>query len=117
MPSATSCLGWSEACAAWRLPAVLYPARLVMSELAANGVEHSGGPIGVVVARRGPALHLVVADRDPRLPHVIELAEAPPTRLWETRGQGLRTVRAAAAAWGALPTAEGKLVWATVRPR
>lgn len=107
----------TEACAAWRLPGVLYAARLVMSELAANAVEHGGSPIVVAVARRGDGLHLVVADGDPRLPRLVEPADHPPGRLWETRGQGLRTVRAAAAAWGALPTADGKLVWATVRPR
>ena len=108
----------TEACAAWRLPGVLHPARLVMSELAANAVEHAGGSAVVVaVERRGDGLHLVVADRDPRLPRLIEWPVTPPGRIWESRGQGLRTVRAASAAWGALPTADGKLVWATVRPR
>jgi hypothetical protein len=107
----------TEACASWHLPDVLYPARRVMSELAVNAVQHAGGGVVFLVERRGDALHLVVADRDPRPPHLIEWPATPPGQLWDTRGQGLRTVRANAAAWGFLPTADGKLVWATVRPR
>ena len=107
----------TEACAAWRLSGVLYPGRLVMSELAGNAVEHARTPIVAVVTRRGTGLHLIVNDRDPRMPHLIESPTEPPGGMWDVRGQGLRNVRAAAAAWGALPTAEGKMVWATVRPR
>ncbi len=108
----------TEACAAWRLSGVLYPARLVMSELSANAVEHAGGSsIVVAVERRGDGLHLAVADSDPRPPRLREWPTTPPGSRWESRGQGLRTVRGAAAAWGVLPTADGKLVWASVRPR
>ncbi|MEV4343764.1 ATP-binding protein [Actinoplanes sp. NPDC049596] len=107
----------TDACAAWRVPGgVLYPARLVMSELAGNAVEHARTPIVVVVLRRDDGLHLVVNDRDPRLPTLLPIPKEPPGDLWNTRGQGLRTVQAASAAWGALPTAEGKMVWATVFP-
>lgn len=107
----------TEACAAWRLPDVLHPGRLVMSELAGNAVEHARTPVTVVVTRRDSGLHLAVCDRDPTLPRLIAPPTAPPGNLWETRGQGLRTVRAAAASWGAMPTADGKIVWATVQPR
>ncbi len=107
----------TEACAAWGLSKVLYPARLVMSELAGNAIEHARTPISVVVARRDPGLQLMVIDRDPRLPWLLDPPKEPPGSLWDVRGQGLRTVQAAAAAWGALPTGEGKMVWATVRPR
>ncbi|MFF5077139.1 ATP-binding protein [Actinoplanes sp. NPDC000266] len=107
----------TEACAAWHLPpGVLYPARLVMSELAGNAVEHARTPIVVVVLRRDEGVHLVVNDRDPRLPTLLPIPKEPPGDLWNARGQGLRTVQAASAAWGALPTAEGKMVWATVFP-
>ncbi|MET0424604.1 MAG: ATP-binding protein, partial [Actinoplanes sp.] len=107
----------TDACAAWGRSDVLHLARLVMSELAGNAVQHARTPIVAVVARRGDGLHLAVCDRDPRLPRLIEAPTDPPGRLWDTPGQGLRTVRAAAAAWGVLPTADGKIVWATVRPR
>jgi hypothetical protein len=107
----------TDACGAWRLPEVLYPARLVMSELSSNAVEHARTPIAVIVTRRGTALHLMVCDGDPRMPVMIDQTDEPPSSLWDTRGQGLRIVQAASAAWGALPTREGKMVWATVRPR
>lgn len=106
----------SEACSAWGLSAVLYPARLVMSELAANAIEHAATPFHAVVMRRGNGLQLMVADGNPRLPHLVEPPQDPPGNLWDLRGQGLRTVQAASAGWGALPTRDGKLVWATVRP-
>ncbi|WP_250002823.1 ATP-binding protein [Actinoplanes sp. M2I2] len=106
----------TDACGAWTLSEVLYPARLVMSELAGNAIEHARTPIAVAVLRRGAGVHLTVCDGDPRLPQPIDQTK-PPGNLWEARGQGLRTVQAASAAWGALPTREGKMVWATVRPR
>ncbi|MCO8271073.1 ATP-binding protein [Actinoplanes sp. TRM 88003] len=106
----------TDACSAWGLPEVLYPARLVMSELAGNAVEHARTPIAVIVVRRGVGLHLMVCDGDPRLPRVIDQTKEPPGSLWDLRGQGLRIVRTAAAAWGALPTRDGKMVWATIHP-
>ncbi|MGK5682048.1 ATP-binding protein [Actinoplanes sp. URMC 104] len=106
----------TEACGAWGLPEVLYPARLVMSELAANAVEHARTAFTALVLRRGAGVHLIVSDREPRMPRLVEAPHDPPGNLWDVRGQGLRTVQAAAAGWGALPTRDGKMVWATVRP-
>jgi hypothetical protein len=34
----------------------------------------------------------------------------------DDRGHGLRVVTALTVAWGSLPTATGKLVWATLMP-
>ncbi|WP_250038055.1 ATP-binding protein [Paractinoplanes maris] len=107
----------TDACGAWNLPEVLYRGRLVMSELAGNAVEHARTPITAIVVRRGAGLHLTVCDGDPCLPRMIDQTREPPGSLWDVRGQGLRTVQAASAAWGALPTREGKMVWATIRPR
>ncbi len=45
-----------------------------------------------------------------------ELAGDPARQPLGPPGQGLRTVRAAAAAGSMLPTADGKLAWASVRP-
>src|SRR5690242_16318770 len=39
----------TDACGAWGLPEVLHRARLVMSELATNAVEHARTPIAVIV--------------------------------------------------------------------
>ena len=107
----------TDACAAWDLTEVVHPGRLVMSELATNAVQHARTPLEVMVVRRSGALHLIVNDRDARMPHIVDRPQELPAGLWDLRGQGLRTVRAASAAWGALPTVEGKMVWATIRPR
>lgn len=106
----------TDACCAWGLHDVLHLARLVMSELAGNAIEHARTRISVAVVRRGDGVHLTVTDGDPRMPQLLEQTEKPSGSLWEARGMGLRTVQAASTAWGALPTQEGKVVWATVRP-
>lgn len=105
----------TETCAAWQLPRILYRGHLVISELVANAVVHARSPISVVVTRRGPGLHLAVCDRDPRLPRIIEERPDHLRRPGETSGRGLRIVAGAASAWGALPTRDGKVVWATIR--
>ncbi|MEV4639373.1 ATP-binding protein [Actinoplanes sp. NPDC049548] len=104
-------------CQDWKLPALLHPARAVISELVTNAVEHARTQIDVAVSRRGAALHLAVRDRDPMLPRILDL---PPVRTGhplDERGRGLRVVHADSTAWGAMPTAGGKVVWATVRDR
>jgi anti-sigma regulatory factor (Ser/Thr protein kinase) len=104
-----------EACRSWHLPRLLYPGRLVMSELVTNAVEHAASSITVVVSRRGTGLHISVSDHNPALPRLLDLT--PPRRgePLDERGRGLRTVHATATAWGTMPTATGKIVWATVR--
>ena len=104
-----------QACSAWNLPRLAYPAQLVVSELVSNAVRHTGTGVSVLVTRRGPGLHLAVADGDPRLPR---LGDPAPQRHGPTLtegGRGLQLVHAASAAWGAMPTESGKVVWATVR--
>jgi anti-sigma regulatory factor (Ser/Thr protein kinase) len=105
-----------DACRAWRLPDLLHPGRLVMSELVTNAVEHARSTIRVELSRRVSGLRIAVSDASPVLPHLIDLA--PPRRglPLDERGRGLRTVQAVATAWGAMPTANGKVVWATLRP-
>jgi hypothetical protein len=96
----------AQACDAWSLPQVR-DAWLVMSELVANAVEHARTEFVITVSTRGDSgLHLAVRDGATGLPY-----------LRETKGRGLWRVHAAAAAWGAMPTRGGKVVWATVAPR
>ncbi|WP_122981307.1 ATP-binding protein [Actinoplanes teichomyceticus] len=104
----------SDACLAWGLAHLAHPGRLVISELVTNAVRHAGTPIRVVVTRRGPGLHLSVGDGSPRMPRVLPQARRRGEPLDE-HGRGLHTVRETAELWGAVPTAEGKVVWATVR--
>jgi hypothetical protein len=105
------------ACHEWRMPALLHPGRAVMSELVSNAVEHARTDMAVAVSRRGDLLHLSVWDQDPTLPRIRALAPIRDGEPLDERGQGLRVVHADSVAWGAIPTAGGKLVWATVRDR
>lgn len=102
------------ACRAWDLPHLLHPARLVMSELVTNAVEHAGSEITIVVSYRDGGLHLAVCDAEPRLPRLLDLPRPRPGEPLDERGRGLRTVRATATTWAATPTPTGKTVWATL---
>ena len=97
----------TDACAAWQLPRLRAPARLIAAELVGNAVEHAGTAVVVTVSLRGDGIHLAVSDEDPRLP--------PDYAPSDGGGTGLRAVHAAATVWGAMPTTVGKVVWAVVR--
>ncbi|GAA2385645.1 ATP-binding protein [Dactylosporangium salmoneum] len=99
---------------AWELGATLHPARMIVSELVDNAVEHAGTPLTVTVSRRGSLLHLAVEDGVATPPRVIDGPGRSGAPL-ELRGNGLRIVASAAVAWGTTPTAGGKVVWATLR--
>lgn len=105
------------ACQAWNLGAFLHPGRAVLSELVTNAVEHAQTEIEVSLSRRGHALHLAVRDHDPTPPRIIDPRPVDPELPLNERGHGLRVVHADSVAWGAIPTTDGKLVWATVRNR
>jgi anti-sigma regulatory factor (Ser/Thr protein kinase) len=104
-----------DACLAWAVPELLHPARLVMSELVTNAVEHARTTVTVGVSRRGAGIHLTVADGLATLPRLREPARPRRDQPLDDRGRGLRVVTATATAWGALPTRTGKVVWATLR--
>jgi serine/threonine-protein kinase RsbW len=89
-------------------------AELLLSELIANAVRHSGAPrgrdIGVRFARYGRTLRVEVADAGERLP-VPRTAAAD-----DEGGRGLALVGALAERWGHCPRRHGigKAVWAEV---
>ncbi|MFF0379464.1 ATP-binding protein [Actinoplanes missouriensis] len=103
------------ACSGWQLAHLGDRARLIISELVLNAVEHAGTAVTVILSRRGDGLHIAVRDDNPCLPQLRDdppnLRDTPPFR----RGTGLHVVHAAATAWGAMPTTHGKVVWATLR--
>ncbi|KUL23555.1 ATP-binding protein [Actinoplanes awajinensis] len=111
------------ACEEWGITASLSRARLVVSELVGNAIEHAGTLIDLVVTRLGPrqrglvrgprGLRVAVYDRDPRLPHLLT-PDMSYLELGQERGYGLRIIDAAARRWGALPTPTGKVVWAVL---
>lgn len=98
-----------RACQDWDLMRLLHPARLIVSELTANAVQHARTDLVVTVSRRGAGLHLSVSDRDPRPPRLD-----PPDNPHSGEGRGLYLVHKCAAAWGSMPTFTGKVVWATL---
>lgn len=103
----------TDACAAWNLPELVHPGRIVISELVVNAAQHARTLITVLVSRRAAGLHMVVGDGDPRMPRLLEPRPASAGSLYPASGQGLRVVDAAAT-WGSLPSGDGKVVWATL---
>jgi hypothetical protein len=104
-------------CRTWRVPHLLNPARLVMSDLVVNAIEHAGTRMLVSVAQRGSGLHLAVRDGSATMPRIVNQSWTVAAAL-DQRGQGLRVVDRIARAWGALPVHDGagKVVWASIRP-
>jgi anti-sigma regulatory factor (Ser/Thr protein kinase) len=98
-----------EACRTWRLPHFLFSARLIVTELVANSVQHAGSDIGVTVSRRAERLHLIVTDNDHRVP------ERPAQPHGKSAVSGLYLVHALASRWGTISTSDGKMIWATPR--
>ncbi|GIF23554.1 anti-sigma regulatory factor (Ser/Thr protein kinase) [Actinoplanes tereljensis] len=105
----------TQACHAWQLPQLLPDSALIMSEFAANAVEHARTDFIATVRRSGTGLHVAVRDGAARFPQPSRppLSHPQPSSPLE-RGRGLRLVHAVADAWGAMPTRGGKVVWATV---
>ncbi|HWS31140.1 MAG TPA: ATP-binding protein [Actinoplanes sp.] len=102
------------ACHTWQLHDLRQDAALVMSELAANAVEHAGTDFVLTVLRRGRDLHLAVRDGDTRYPRLVEPTREGSRFPIAEGGRGLILVHAVAARWGAIPAHGGKVVWATV---
>ncbi|WP_250031420.1 ATP-binding protein [Paractinoplanes maris] len=101
-----------QACRDWGLPHLLHDASLTASELAANAVEHAGSDFVVTLSRQADRLHVAVQDGARAFPRLHRPAAAGPAAT--PRGRGLLLVDAVAAAWGAMPTRGGKVVWATL---
>lgn len=86
-------------------------ARLLVTELVANALQHGSGEVVLVVAREGRAVRVEVLDGNPAMP--------APTRQRSLaeRGWGLQLVEGLANSWGALPREDGqpgKRVWFTL---
>ena len=80
-------------------------AGLVTSELASNAARHAATPFEVVVDLGGGHVRIEVRDGSAKSPHQ-DVSPGGPT------GRGLVVVDHLASAWGADPTARGKVVWA-----
>ncbi len=83
-----------------------YTATLLVSELVANAVLHTGeSPIEVLVRVTGERARVEVHDGSPVLPMRKNYSTMSGT------GRGLMLVEQMAAEWGAEPTTTGKMVW------
>ena len=82
-----------------------YTATLLVSELVANAVLHSGTPLEVVVQCGDDRVRVEVHDGNPQLPVRKHYSNMSGT------GRGLMLVERIAAGWGSERTAGGKVVW------
>ena len=83
-----------------------YTATLLVSELVANAVLHTGDtPIEVVVRPTAERVRIEVHDGSPVLPVRKNYSNMSGT------GRGLVLVERMAVQWGAEPTTNGKMVW------
>lgn len=80
-------------------------AELLVGELVANAVLHTGAPARLLVTYDG-AVRVEVTDASARPPVLL------PAGLDDTAGRGLRLVDALASGWGWQPGEDGKTVWA-----
>lgn len=87
------------------LDSASYAATLLVSELVANAVLHTGTPLEVVVETGADRVRVEVHDGNPQMPARKHYSNLSGT------GRGLLLVEEMATAWGASPTATGKVVW------
>lgn len=83
---------------------------LVLTELATNATLHARTPYTVSLRLAPTHLVVEVVDASPRLPQARHYAVDAAT------GRGITLLKSFSATWGAMPTPEGKMVWAHVRP-
>lgn len=88
--------------------ALTYVASLLVSELVANAVLHTGTAITVVVRLDDDTARIEVHDGSHQLPMRKHYSSMSGT------GRGLMMVDRLASSWGAEPTADGKVVWAEI---
>ncbi|WP_257581736.1 PAS domain S-box protein [Streptomyces sp. TLI_146] len=100
---------FTKALASWDCHEQADDARLLLSELLTNAVQHAQGPLSLRACRTATELTVEVSDASPHLPAPRRADEH------EESGRGLNLVRALADTWGVRPTDEGKTTWFTLR--
>ena len=96
---------------AWECADTADDARLLLSEILTNAVQHAQGPIGLHLCRTTTEITVEISDRSPHLPQPRTAGED------EESGRGLILVRALADGWGVRPTDEGKTTWFSLKHR
>lgn len=101
-----------SACDTWPVDQV-DAARLLVTELVANALEHGGGDVGLRIYRTADLLRVEVSDGNPNHPHIVD----PPPSIEVERGRGLHIVASLASSWGSRSDGDsgGKTVWFELR--
>ncbi|WP_427924895.1 SpoIIE family protein phosphatase [Streptomyces sp. cg40] len=95
--------------AAWDCTDKVDDARLLVSEVLTNAVQHAEGPLVLHLRRTVTELAVEICDLSPHLPQPRLAAED------EESGRGLILVDTLADNWGVRPTDQGKTTWFTLR--
>ena len=97
---------------AWRLPALLDPLLLVVSELVGNAVRHGRPPVAMLLRRTGPGVRVEVHDEDAT---GAPAGSSALPDLDAESGRGMYLVEAVSTETGVqqIP-GDGKVVWATL---
>lgn len=90
----------------WRLPGLVEPVALVVSELVTNALRHGGKPIRLTVRRSRHKLSVGVFDSSP------VAARRREARSSDESGRGMAIVETVASDTGTRPADPGKVVWA-----
>lgn len=105
-----------DACLRWGLDHIADDARLVISELVTNAVDHACGEIVVTARTCAPYLVTTVRDRSTVPPVKVVPGPVPMADVTVAeRGRGLHILDLYATAWGYVLTDDGKAVWASLR--
>ncbi|MGW3814557.1 SpoIIE family protein phosphatase [Streptomyces sp. NPDC005046] len=107
VPEGRAFLG--KAMTSWDCGPAADDARLLLSEILTNAVQHAQGPIGLHLCRTATDLTVEVSDYSPHLPQPRTATED------EESGRGLILVRTLADDWGVRPTDAGKTTWFTLK--
>jgi anti-anti-sigma regulatory factor len=100
----------TDACLRWDLPDLAGPASLIANELVSNVVDHAHTMMTLRLSLRPRYLTVAVRDGSP-----VEVRPPGEVPLDARRGRGLLLVDATAHAWGCVPSADGKVMWASLR--
>jgi hypothetical protein len=101
----------AEACADWDIDPLTRGAKLVVTELVTNAVEHAHTPSTLVLAFSPLGLHIAVCDGA-----AVNEADRQSLEALASPGWGLRLVAGLAAHWGVRSHPAGKTVWAILPP-
>ncbi|GAA2426627.1 ATP-binding protein [Streptomyces glaucus] len=86
-------------------------AELLTAELVANAVEHTAGPIELVVELLPTCCQVEVHDSDPAPPGDLVRPAGGEPDPWQEHGRGLLLIRALSSSCGHRPAGSGKAVW------